>query len=47
MYVPYLAIVFIKIRVEKTNDEDDKIKNSSKKEIKINNLNNNVEIREI
>ena len=47
MYVPYLAIVCIKTRVEKTNDEDDKIKNSSKKEIKINNLNNNVEIREI
>jgi|694.fasta_scaffold66786_2 hypothetical protein len=47
MYVQYLAIVCIKIRVEKTNDEDNKIKNSSKEETKINNLNNNVEIREI
>ena len=42
-----MAKVCIKIRVEKTNDENNKIKNSGKKETKINNLNNTVEIKGI
>ena len=42
-----MAIVCIKIRVEKTNDENNKIKNSGKKEKKINNLKNTVEIKGI